>query len=104
MNVPVHEKKVRNSMTHLLLFIQTMATDVADPTTALQNLAGVMVKFVGGALAVAFAYGGYLWFTSAENPTRRSAAYGYLIGSAIGGIVVVFAAYLAQQVTTAIGG
>ena len=98
-------------MTHLLLLSQILATlappiplAVADPNTALQNLAGVMVKFVGGALAVAFAYGGYLWFTSAENPTRRSAAYGYLIGSAIGGIVVVFAAYLAKQVTTAIGG
>jgi hypothetical protein len=92
---------------HLMLthtFLQPTALPTADPNSALRNIAHLMSTYVLGALAIAFAYGGYLWFTSAENPSRRSLAYTYLIGSAIGAVIVYFAPSLAQQIVTAIGG
>jgi hypothetical protein len=74
---------------------------LADINTSLENLAGILQGFIVGALTVAFCYGGYLWMTSTNNPSRRSEAYGYLFGAAFGAIAVVLAKVIAGQINGA---
>ena len=69
--------------------------------TSLENLAAILQGFIVGALTVAFCYGGYLWMTSTNNPSRRSEAYGYLFGAAFGAIAVVLAKVIAGQINNA---
>lgn len=75
---------------------------VADVNGSLIGLANLLIGFVGGALALTFAYGGYLWMTSHNNPSRRSEAYMYLFGAALGALVVILSPQLATAVKSAI--
>jgi hypothetical protein len=81
-------------LSHLMIF--------ADINSSLAGLAKILLGFVVGALTLAFSYGGYLWMTSNNNPSRRSEAYLYMFGASFGAIAIILAPSIAAAIQAAI--
>lgn len=78
--------------------VLTLPLVEGDVNSSLQNLATYMQTFLLGALTLCLCWGGYLWMTSSENPTRRAQAYTYLFGAALGAMVVLLAGTIAGAI------